>query len=92
VEIFREPDVNAVLFFTFFILTDPPTSPVKYADQLVYGLVVAVASFAIFEVTGAVHYLLSGVLVGNMWEAWRRVRVRQRRRQPVVGAVPAAPA
>ena len=29
-EIFRPPDVQAVLFFAFFILTDPPTSPVRY--------------------------------------------------------------
>lgn len=29
-EIFRAPYVHAVLFFAFFILTDPPTSPVKY--------------------------------------------------------------
>jgi len=72
--VFRSPDLHAVLFFAFFILTDPPTSPVKYPDQLVCGVIVAAASFAIFEVTGAAHYLLSGVLVGNVWEAWRRTR------------------
>jgi Na+-translocating ferredoxin:NAD+ oxidoreductase RnfD subunit len=71
-EIFRPPDVNAVLFFAFFILTDPPTSPIKYRDQVICGAIVAVASFAIFETVGAAHYLLSGVLVGNVWEAWRR--------------------
>jgi Na+-translocating ferredoxin:NAD+ oxidoreductase RnfD subunit len=89
VEIFREPDINAVLFFAFFILTDPPTSPVKYGDQIICGVIVAVVAFGIFEMTGAVHYLLSGVLVGNVWEAWRRVRVRQRRRHPVAGAAAA---
>ena len=26
-EIFRAPDLHAVLFFAFFILTDPPTAP-----------------------------------------------------------------
>jgi Na+-translocating ferredoxin:NAD+ oxidoreductase RnfD subunit len=70
-EIFRAPDLHAVLFFAFFILTDPPTSPVKYPDQLIFGLIVAVSSYAIFELLGAAHYLLSGVLVGNVWEAWR---------------------
>jgi hypothetical protein len=30
----------------------------------------------IFEWTGAVYYLLAGVLVGNVWEAWRRVQRR----------------
>jgi Na+-translocating ferredoxin:NAD+ oxidoreductase RnfD subunit len=79
VEIFREPDTNMALFFAFFILTDPPTSPVKYGDQVFFGVIVAVASFAIFETTGAVHYLLSAVLVGNAWEAWRRVAARRRR-------------
>jgi Na+-translocating ferredoxin:NAD+ oxidoreductase RnfD subunit len=46
-EIFRAPDLHAVLYFAFFILTDPPTSPVKYAPQTVYGMIVALASFAI---------------------------------------------
>jgi Na+-translocating ferredoxin:NAD+ oxidoreductase RnfD subunit len=79
VEIFREPDVNAVIFFACFILTDPPTSPVKYGDQVYCGVIVAAASVAIFATTGAVHYLLSGVLVGNVWEAWRRASSHRRR-------------
>lgn len=79
VEIFREPDVNAAIFFACFILTDPPTSPVKYGDQAYCGVIVAVASVVIFEATGAAHYLLSGVLVGNAWEAWRRVSAHRRR-------------
>lgn len=71
-EIFRAPDVNAALFFAFFILTDPPTSPVARRDQIVCGVIVAAAAFTIFEFVGAAHYLLSGVLVGNLWEARRR--------------------
>ena len=71
-EIFRAPDLQAVLFFAFFILTDPPTSPVKYPDQIVCGVIVAVVSYAVFEWLGAAYYLLAGVLVGNVWEAWRR--------------------
>jgi len=82
-EVFRPPDLQAVLFFAFFILTDPPTSPVKYPDQIVCGALVAAASFAIFEWVGAVHYLLSGVLVGNVWEARRRVHARSKRHRPV---------
>jgi Na+-translocating ferredoxin:NAD+ oxidoreductase RnfD subunit len=78
-EIFREPDVNAALFFAFFILTDPPTSPVKYRDQMVCGAIVAFTGFAIFHLLGAVHYLLSGVLMGNLWEAHRRYRLRASR-------------
>jgi hypothetical protein len=37
---------------------------------------VAVVSFAFFEWAGVVYYLLTGVLVGNVWEAWRRVNRR----------------
>lgn len=84
-EIFRAPDLQAVLFFAFFILTDPPTSPTKYRDQLICGVLVAVVSYVIFEWVGAVYYLLAGVLVGNAWEAWRRVAMR-RRRTAVLGS------
>jgi len=73
-EIFVTPDFQAVLFFAFFILTDPPTSPVKYPDQLVCGVLVAATSYAVFEWVGAAHFLLAGVLVGNVLEAWRRGR------------------
>jgi Na+-translocating ferredoxin:NAD+ oxidoreductase RnfD subunit len=76
VEIFRTPDVEAVLYFAFIILTDPPTSPAKYPDQIVCGLIVAVVSYAFFELAGVVYYLLAGVLVGNVWEAWRRANRR----------------
>jgi Na+-translocating ferredoxin:NAD+ oxidoreductase RnfD subunit len=79
-EIFRAPDLHAVLFFAFFILTDPPTSPVKYPDQLVCGVMVALVSYAIFESVGAAYYLLAGVLVGNIWEAWHRWHSFSRRR------------
>jgi Na+-translocating ferredoxin:NAD+ oxidoreductase RnfD subunit len=79
-EIFRAPDLHAVLFFAFFILTDPPTSPVKYRDQLVCGVIVAAVSYAIFEWVSAAYYLLAGVLVGNIWEAWHRWRADSRRR------------
>lgn len=71
-EIFRPPDLQAVLFFAFFMLTDPPTSPVKYSDQIVCGVLVAVASYAFFELLGAACFLLAGVLIGNIWEARRR--------------------
>src|ERR1700719_3492546 len=80
-EIFRAPDLHAVLFFAFFILTDPPTSPVKYPDQLVCGVMVALVSYAIFESVGAAYYLLAGVLVGNIWEAWHRWYSFSRRRR-----------
>jgi Na+-translocating ferredoxin:NAD+ oxidoreductase RnfD subunit len=75
-EIYRPPDVEAALFFAFIILTDPPTSPAKYPDQMVCGAIVAVVSYAFFEWGGVVYYLLAGVLAGNIWESWRRVNRR----------------
>jgi Na+-translocating ferredoxin:NAD+ oxidoreductase RnfD subunit len=75
-EVFRPPDLEAALFFAFIILTDPPTSPAKYPDQIVCGMIVAVAAYAFFEWAGVVYYLLAGVLAGNVWEAWRRANRR----------------
>ena len=75
-EVFRTPDVQAALFFAFFILSDPPTSPIKYPDQIACAVIVAVVSYAVFMWVGAAYYLLAGVLVGNLWEAWRRVSRR----------------
>jgi Na+-translocating ferredoxin:NAD+ oxidoreductase RnfD subunit len=78
-EIFRAPDLHAVLSFAFFILTDPPTSPTKYRDQIVCALIVSVVSYSVFEWIGAVYYLLAGVLVGNLWEARRRVQLQRKK-------------
>lgn len=75
---FRPPNLNAALYFAFFILTDPPTSPVKYRDQIICGVLVAVCSFSVFEAIRSVYYLLAGVLVGNVWDAARRSRLRER--------------
>jgi Na+-translocating ferredoxin:NAD+ oxidoreductase RnfD subunit len=75
-EVFRTPDLEAALYFAFIILTDPPTSPAKYPDQIVCGVIVATVSFAFFQWAGVVYYLLAGVLAGNLWEAWRRTNRR----------------
>ena len=77
-ELYRAPDLHAALYFAFFMVTDPPTSPPGHRDQLLYGPIVAVASFATFELIGAAWFLLGGVLVANAWEAWRRLRFVQR--------------
>ena len=79
-EVFRTPDLHATLFFAFFILTDPPTSPVRYPDQIVCAVLVALVSFGVFQWIGAAYYLLAGVLVGNVWEAWHRWYLFSRRR------------
>lgn len=77
-EIFRAPDINAALFFAFFMLTDPPTSPARYRDQALFGIIVAVASCAIYLTIGALYFLPAGLLIGNAWEAWRRTHTRPR--------------
>jgi enediyne biosynthesis protein E5 len=75
-ELYRAPDLQAALFFAFFMVTDPPTSPPKARDQLVYGVIVATVSYAAFELIGAAYFLLAGLLAANVWEAWRRARSR----------------
>jgi len=83
-EMFRPPFVNAMLFFAFFMLSDPPTSPSRYRDQVIYGLIVGAVSIAVYLIIGGLTYLLVGLLVGNIYEAWRRTtagRANERRRQ-----------
>ena len=77
VGLYRAPDVHAALFFAFFMVTDPPTSPPKQKQQWIFGAITAVVAFAIFELLGWVYFLLAGLLVANAWEAWRRSRRRR---------------
>jgi Na+-translocating ferredoxin:NAD+ oxidoreductase RnfD subunit len=79
VEIYRAPDVHAVLYFAFFMLTDPPTAPITYRDQLICGVLVALVSYLLFETLGVVYYLLAGLIVGNLWEARRRATHTRRK-------------
>jgi Na+-translocating ferredoxin:NAD+ oxidoreductase RnfD subunit len=92
-EIFRSPDLDAAIYFTLVILTDPPTSPAKYAGQWRFGIIAAISSYAVFMTFGAVYFLLAGVLVGNIWEAWWRVQRSQGKtpRKPKALQVAAAP-
>jgi Na+-translocating ferredoxin:NAD+ oxidoreductase RnfD subunit len=78
-ELYRAPDLHAALYFAFFMVTDPPTSPPKHRDQLVFGVIVAAASYAAFELIGAAYFLLAGLLVANAWEGWRRAHARAHR-------------
>ena len=81
-EVFRSPDIEAVLFFALIILTDPPTSPARYRDQWICGIIVAVISYAVFEIFGVAYFLLAGALAGNVWVAWRRVNRRSQSKFP----------
>jgi hypothetical protein len=42
----------------------------------------------VFELVGAAYYLLAGVLVGNVWEAWRRWHLASRRRLAESSSLP----
>ena len=81
-EIFRSPDLDAVIYFALVILTDPPTSPAKYRGQWIFGILAAVVGYAVFMVFGVVYFLLAGVLAANVWEAWRRAHRRASTRRP----------
>jgi len=69
--VFRTPFVNMALFLSFFMLTDPPTSPGKYKDQVVFGGIAAVVGIAMDLWIGGISFLLVGLLTANFWNAWR---------------------
>jgi Na+-translocating ferredoxin:NAD+ oxidoreductase RnfD subunit len=76
---YREPELQASLFFAFFMVSDPPTCPTSTRDQLIFACIVGAASVAAYEFIGAAYYLSAGLLVGNIWEAVRRRRERSMR-------------
>jgi Na+-translocating ferredoxin:NAD+ oxidoreductase RnfD subunit len=83
IEAFRVPYLNTAIFFAAFMLSDPPTSPARYGEQLVYGVGVAVLSFAVQLAFHPQYFLLAGLLIGNAAFAWWRSRpVRQRAGAP----------
>ncbi len=71
-EVFRAPDMQAALFFAFFMIDDPPTCPVRYRDQIIFAVIVAVVSYAAFVLWGVVYFLPIGLLAANGWEACRK--------------------
>jgi Na+-translocating ferredoxin:NAD+ oxidoreductase RnfD subunit len=76
-EMFRDPFLQAALFFAFFMLTDPPTSPNRYLDQVWFGLLAAVTACAAQLLGAGQVYLLIGVLVPNAVLAVVRYARRQ---------------
>ncbi len=64
-EMFREPFLQAALFLAFFMLTDPPTSPNRYGDQVWYGLLAALGAGAAQLLGASQVYLLVGLLGAN---------------------------
>ena len=67
----RIPFINSALFLAFFMVTDPPTSPGKYKDQIWFGIITAIVSIIIYLLFGGLSYLLIGLLVANVWNVLR---------------------
>ncbi|MCC3372048.1 RnfABCDGE type electron transport complex subunit D [Cohnella sp. REN36] len=67
----RPPFMNAALFFAMLMLTDPPTSPAKTADQIVFGAIAGAAGAVIYGQFGGLIYLYIGLLAGNIYQALR---------------------
>jgi len=73
-EMFRAPFVHAAVFFACFMLTDPPTSPARNAEQVMIGVLVAGVSCVAQLLGAGQSYLLIGILAGNIALAgWRWV-------------------
>jgi Na+-transporting NADH:ubiquinone oxidoreductase subunit NqrB len=80
-EMFRDPYAQSAVFLACFMLTDPPTSPARYGDQLWFGALAAVVSVAA-QLSGLGEaYLLAGILVANAAVAVRR-RLARRDHRP----------
>jgi Na+-translocating ferredoxin:NAD+ oxidoreductase RnfD subunit len=65
-DIFRIPFINAVLFLSFFMLSDPPTSPGKYSEQILFGAIAAIISVLVNIRIGGLSFLLAGLLAANL--------------------------
>jgi Na+-translocating ferredoxin:NAD+ oxidoreductase RnfD subunit len=82
-EMFRDPFLQAALFLAFFMLTDPPTSPNRYVDQVWFGILAALTA-GVAQLLGAGQvYLLIGVLVANVVLAVVRYARRQAVENPI---------
>jgi Na+-translocating ferredoxin:NAD+ oxidoreductase RnfD subunit len=61
------PFINATLFFAFLMLTDPPTSPAKVKDQIIFGILTAAVGTVVYAFFGGLMYFFIGLLVGNLY-------------------------
>lgn len=82
---YRPPFINAVLFFSFFMLTDPPTSPAKVWDQILFGFLASAAGVTIYALFGGLSYLFIGLFIGSLYHLARaraaRAPIQQFQRQ-----------
>lgn len=82
----RDPFINSALFLAFFMVTDPPTSPAKYQEQVIFGVIAALISVADYLLLGGLSYLLYGLLVANGWQAWRTFATHRAAPETAIGS------
>jgi Na+-translocating ferredoxin:NAD+ oxidoreductase RnfD subunit len=96
-EVFRPPFLHAALSFAFFMVTDPPTSPVPFRDQFWFGALVAAVATGTYLAVQGIYFLPLAILAGNAVYALQRLARDRRHRRPgtapapVVRARPSAP-
>lgn len=72
VDALRPPFINATVFFGFFMLTDPPTSPAKYKNQILFGVISAISGIVVYGMFGGLTYLFFGLFMGNLYNYWHK--------------------
>ena len=76
-QVFRAPDINALVFFAALMLTDPPSSPAKREDQIWFGILAGALAVLIFLTTGVQWFIFGGLPVANLAESLRRIAARR---------------
>jgi Na+-translocating ferredoxin:NAD+ oxidoreductase RnfD subunit len=87
-EMFRAPFLQAALFLAFFMLTDPPTSPNRYGDQVWFGVLAALGAGAAQLLGAGQVFLLVGLLCANAVLAMVRFARRRDSGKFVTSTVP----
>ncbi|GAA3314121.1 hypothetical protein GCM10020331_005890 [Ectobacillus funiculus] len=63
----------------FFMLTDPPTSPAKDKEQVIFGFLTAVTGTIIYAAVGGLIYLFIGLCFGNLFFTYLKKRSTSKR-------------
>lgn len=74
VRILLEVFPSGLLFFSFFMLTDPPTSPATRPSRALYGSLTALLCFVFRFVATPVQFLLFALLAANVFAAGIKIR------------------
>jgi Na+-translocating ferredoxin:NAD+ oxidoreductase RnfD subunit len=73
-EIYRRPFLDTALFFAFFMLTDPPTSPNRDDEQVRFGALAGAIAVLAYLTIHTLAFPLAGLLAANLALAWQRRR------------------